>query len=101
MDLALVGQRPARTPAAPGRSLGRAWPQPPAANFAAAWHAEPLLRRLLLPVAGLVRLSARMTFTLYLTHLPGEDEADALLAEARAAFGGPVDLAVDQGTVEI
>ena len=38
---------------------------------------------------------------LYLTHLPGEDDAAALLAEARAAFGGPVDLAVDQGTVEI
>jgi ribonuclease BN (tRNA processing enzyme) len=38
---------------------------------------------------------------LYLTHLPDETQSDALLAEARAAFGGPVDLAVDQGVVEI
>jgi ribonuclease BN (tRNA processing enzyme) len=38
---------------------------------------------------------------LYLTHLPDDTLADALLAEARAAFGGPVDLAVDQGVVEI
>jgi ribonuclease BN (tRNA processing enzyme) len=38
---------------------------------------------------------------LYLTHLPDETLSDALLAEARAAFGGPVDLAVDQGIVEI
>jgi ribonuclease BN (tRNA processing enzyme) len=38
---------------------------------------------------------------LYLTHLPDDSLADALLAEARAAFGGPVELAVDQGTVEI
>jgi hypothetical protein len=28
-----------------------------ALNFVAAWHAEPLLRRLLQPTAGLVRLS--------------------------------------------
>jgi ribonuclease BN (tRNA processing enzyme) len=38
---------------------------------------------------------------LYLTHLSDDRLADALLAEARAAFGGPVELAVDMGTVEI
>jgi ribonuclease BN (tRNA processing enzyme) len=38
---------------------------------------------------------------LYLTHLPDETMSDALLAEARAAFGGPVELAVDQGRVDI
>lgn len=38
---------------------------------------------------------------LYLTHLSDDRLADALLAEARAAFGGPVELAVDMGIVEI
>jgi ribonuclease BN (tRNA processing enzyme) len=38
---------------------------------------------------------------LYLTHLPDDTLVDTLLAEARAAFGGPVSLAVDQGVVEI
>ena len=38
---------------------------------------------------------------LYLTHLPDDALADALLAEAGAAFGGSVELAVDQGIVEI
>jgi len=38
---------------------------------------------------------------LYLTHLPDESLAEAMLAEAHAAFGGPVALAVDQGRVEL
>ena len=39
-------------------------------NFMAAWHIGPLLLRVLGPAEHLIRLSARMTFTLYLVHLP-------------------------------
>jgi ribonuclease Z len=38
---------------------------------------------------------------LYLTHLSDDTLADALLAEAEAAFGGPVGLAVDMGSVDL
>ena len=38
---------------------------------------------------------------LYLTHLPDDTLADALLAEAEAAFGGPVGLAADMGSVDL
>jgi ribonuclease BN (tRNA processing enzyme) len=38
---------------------------------------------------------------LYLTHLPDDTIADALLAEAEAAFGGPVGLAADLESVEL
>jgi ribonuclease BN (tRNA processing enzyme) len=38
---------------------------------------------------------------LYLTHLPDDTVVEALLAEARDAFGGPVGLATDLGTVEL
>ena len=38
---------------------------------------------------------------LILTHLPGDHLADSMLAEARAAFGGPVELAADQALIEI
>ena len=38
---------------------------------------------------------------LILTHLPGDHLAAPMLAEARAAFRGPVELAVDQTLIEI
>jgi ribonuclease Z len=38
---------------------------------------------------------------LILTHLPGEELAEPMLAEARAAFGGPVELARDLELVEL
>ena len=38
---------------------------------------------------------------LYLTHLPDDTLAAALLAEATAAFGGPVGLAADMGSVDL
>jgi ribonuclease BN (tRNA processing enzyme) len=38
---------------------------------------------------------------LYLTHLPDDTLADALLAEAEAEFGGPVGLAADMGSVDL
>jgi ribonuclease Z len=38
---------------------------------------------------------------LILTHLPFDDLAEAILAEARAAFGGPVELAHDLDVVEL
>jgi ribonuclease BN (tRNA processing enzyme) len=38
---------------------------------------------------------------LVLTHLPSEDLAEPMLAEARAAFGGPVELARDLARIEL
>jgi ribonuclease Z len=38
---------------------------------------------------------------LVLTHVPGETLTESMLAEARAAFGGPVELAHDLGLVEV
>ena len=38
---------------------------------------------------------------LVLTHLPANVPAESMLAEARAAFGGPVELATDLGLIEI
>ena len=38
---------------------------------------------------------------LVLTHLPSQVSAKAMLAEARAAFNGPVERAQDLGSVEI
>jgi ribonuclease Z len=38
---------------------------------------------------------------LVLTHVPGETLAEPMLAEARAAFGGPVELARDLARVEL
>jgi ribonuclease BN (tRNA processing enzyme) len=38
---------------------------------------------------------------LVLTHLPADDLAEAMLAEARVAFGGPVELARDLAVVEL
>jgi len=39
--------------------------------------------------------------TLCITHLPDDDIADGLLAEAEAAFGGPVILAADLGSIDL
>jgi ribonuclease BN (tRNA processing enzyme) len=38
---------------------------------------------------------------LILTHIPAERLAEPMLAEARAAFGGPVELASDLGLIEV
>jgi hypothetical protein len=38
---------------------------------------------------------------LVLTHLPSDHLAEPMLAEARAAFGGPVELGSDLGLIEI
>ena len=38
---------------------------------------------------------------LVLTHLPGEALAEPMLAEARAAFGGPVEVAHDLALLEL
>jgi ribonuclease BN (tRNA processing enzyme) len=38
---------------------------------------------------------------LILTHLPTDRLAEPMLAEARAAFGGPVELASDQALIDI
>jgi ribonuclease BN (tRNA processing enzyme) len=50
--------------------------------------------------AGRVAAAAGVS-RLILTHLPTDRLADAMLAEARAAFGGPVELASDQVLIEI
>ena len=38
---------------------------------------------------------------LILTHIPADSLAEPMLAEARAAFGGPVELASDLGVIEV
>jgi ribonuclease Z len=50
--------------------------------------------------AGRVAKAARVQ-RLVLTHLPANVLAEAMLAEARATFGGPVELATDLGLIEI
>jgi ribonuclease BN (tRNA processing enzyme) len=50
--------------------------------------------------AGRVAAAARVG-RLILTHVPDDGLADSMLAEARAAFAGPVELARDQALVEI
>ncbi len=50
--------------------------------------------------AGRVAKAARVG-RLVLTHLPANALAEPMLAEARAAFGGPVELATDLGLIEI
>jgi ribonuclease BN (tRNA processing enzyme) len=50
--------------------------------------------------AGRVAEAARVG-RLVLTHLPANVPAEQILAEARAAFGGPVELATDLGLIEI
>jgi ribonuclease Z len=50
--------------------------------------------------AGRVARAARVG-RLVLTHLPPDPRAEQMLAEAHAAFGGPVELAADLGLIEI
>ena len=50
--------------------------------------------------AGRVAKAARVG-RLVLTHLPADALAEAMLAEARAAFGGPVELATDLGLIDV
>ncbi len=50
--------------------------------------------------AGRAARAAGVT-RLYLTHLPDDTIVEALLAEAEAAFGGPVGLAADMGSVDL
>jgi ribonuclease BN (tRNA processing enzyme) len=50
--------------------------------------------------AGRAAKAARVG-RLVLTHLPADGLAEPVLAEARAAFGGPVELATDLGLIEV
>jgi ribonuclease Z len=50
--------------------------------------------------AGRVAREARVG-QLVLTHVPADPLAEPMLAEARTAFGGPVELAADLGLIEI
>jgi ribonuclease BN (tRNA processing enzyme) len=50
--------------------------------------------------AGRVARAAKVG-RLVLTHLPADRLAEPILAEARAAFGGPVELATDLGLIDI
>jgi ribonuclease BN (tRNA processing enzyme) len=54
------------------------------------------------PRAGHIRRAAKAAGLgrLILTHVPGELLAEPMLAEARAAFGGPVELARELALVE-